>query len=115
MVLSRFIVTIRLTEQSSHTHTMVAPAYPCYASKEARMKSFADWPLSNHKSPAELVDAGFFYIGVDDKTLCFFCGGGLKDWEAEDDPWFEHLKWFGTKCPLVYVKFNKKCSLYAKG
>ena len=40
---------------------------------------------------------------------CFCCGGGLKSWQPEDDPWTEHLKWF-PRCkylqqhlPLEYV------------
>jgi hypothetical protein len=35
-----------------------------------------------------------FIRGVDDKTVCFHCGGCLKNWEASDDPWMEHTVWF---------------------
>lgn len=87
------------------------PVFPHYVTKAARLKSFIDWPLSRCQSPEQLADAGFVYTGCDDKTVCFYCGGGLKDWEAEDVPWLEHLRWF-SRCPYVYLKFNKKCSFY---
>lgn len=35
---------------------------------------------------------------------CFFCGGGLFNWEADDDPWIEHARWF-PKC--VYLRQSK--------
>lgn len=25
-------------------------------------------------------------------VLCFRCGGGLKGWQPEEDPWEEHAK-----------------------
>jgi hypothetical protein len=42
--------------------------------------------------------------GKGDQTVCFHCGGGLKDWEETDDPWVEHAMWF-PKC--VYIVLNK--------
>lgn len=44
----------------------------------------------------------FFLTGVDDVVRCYRCGGGLRDWERGDDPWFEHAKWF-SKCPYVLL------------
>jgi baculoviral IAP repeat-containing protein 2/3 len=32
--------------------------------------------------------------------MCFSCDLALKDWEATDDPWIEHAKWF-PKCPYL--------------
>jgi len=29
-------------------------------------------------------------IGSQNRTVCFHCGGGLKDWLPTDDPWKEH-------------------------
>jgi hypothetical protein len=37
-------------------------------------------------------------------TRCFFCGGGLRNWEAGDDPWVEHARWF-PKC--AYLRQSK--------
>lgn len=30
--------------------------------------------------------------GSGDKVLCFRCGGGLKGWQPDEDPWEEHAK-----------------------
>jgi len=41
-------------------------------------------------------------LGSNDRTLCFHCGGVLKDWLPTDDPWEEYAAWF----PLcVYVRY----------
>ncbi|GBP17678.1 E3 ubiquitin-protein ligase IAP-3 [Eumeta japonica] len=42
---------------------------------------FKEWPKSLPVKPEDLADAGFFYTGRSDKTLCFYCGGGLRDWK----------------------------------
>jgi len=43
------------------------------------------------------------FIGSIDRTLCFHCGGELKDWLRTDDTWTEHAAWF----PLcVYVRYT---------
>ena len=35
---------------------------------------------------------------------CYHCGGGLRNWESGDDPWFEHAKWY-PDCPhIILVK-----------
>ena len=44
--------------------------------------------------PKELADAGFYFLGVHNQTKCFYCGGGLQNWEMTDDPFFEHVKWY---------------------
>ena len=44
----------------------------------------------------------FSKIGSHDRTVCFHCGGGLKDWLPTDDAWRQHAAWY----PLcVYVRF----------
>ena len=35
---------------------------------------------------------------------CFFCDGGLCNWEADDDPWTEHARWFPECGFLKQVK-----------
>lgn len=32
--------------------------------------------------------------------LCFYCNGGLNNWEAGDNPWIEHAVWF-PECTFV--------------
>uniref|UniRef100_A0A3P9J2W1 E3 ubiquitin-protein ligase XIAP n=1 Tax=Oryzias latipes TaxID=8090 RepID=A0A3P9J2W1_ORYLA len=41
-----------------------------------------------------LAKAGFYSKGVGDGVICFRCGGGLKDWDPEDNPWEEHAKYY---------------------
>ena len=40
--------------------------------------------------------------GYADHVKCFFCDGGLRNWEPQDDPWQEHVKWF-PRCPFVHM------------
>lgn len=89
-----------------------APKHPAQASPDARLRSFENWPSAVQLSPEELVKAGFFYIGLNDYTKCFHCDGGLCNWEAGDDPWVEHARWF-PQCKFVYLSkgedFIKEC------
>lgn len=80
------------------------PKNPEYASYEARLRTFETWPKSMPQTKEQLADAGFYYTGKGDQTLCYHCGGGLKDWEPEDDPWEQHAKWFSTCHYLLLVK-----------
>lgn len=75
-----------------------------FATESARLSSFKDWPRSMAPKPEELAEAGFFYTGQGDKTKCFYCDGGLKDWEAEDIPWEHHARWFNRCAFLILNK-----------
>lgn len=59
-------------------------------SLEERLGSFAgvQHPIDHER----LARAGFYSIGTGDRVLCFRCGGGLKGWQPEEDPWEEHAK-----------------------
>lgn len=83
------------------------PAYPNFITVEARMRSYANWPLSIKQRPDELSEAGFYYTGRGDETVCFHCGGGVKDWIETDDPWVEHAFWF-SKCTYVILTKGAK-------
>ena len=39
-------------------------------------------------------------LGPEDNVRCFQCDGGLKNWQATDEPWKEHKRWF-PRCPYV--------------
>jgi len=80
--------------------------HPIYASYERRLNSFDNWPISLKIRPVELSEAGFFYSGKGDQTICFYCGLGLKDWEDHDDVWREHAR-LSTKCNFVLLKKGK--------
>ena len=36
----------------------------------------------------------YYSTGNQDAVACFFCGGTLRNWEPQDDPWSEHRHWF---------------------
>ncbi|XP_033740115.1 uncharacterized protein LOC117327299 [Pecten maximus] len=78
------------------------PKYPAYAVLTVRMSSFSGWSCS--QTPNLMAEAGFVYAGYADYTRCFFCGGGLKNWEDGDDPWIEHARWFPN---CAYLRQNK--------
>ncbi|KDR19613.1 death-associated inhibitor of apoptosis 1-like [Zootermopsis nevadensis] len=80
------------------------PMHPSYNTYDSRVRSYENWPRSLKQKPDKLSEAGFYYTGNGDQTVCFHCGGGLKDWGETDDPWVEHAAWF-PKC--VYVVLNK--------
>ncbi|KAH7938373.1 hypothetical protein HPB49_022955 [Dermacentor silvarum] len=80
----------------------VGPKHPSQASPDARLRTFEKWPATCPKQPLELVSAGFFYIGLQDYTKCFHCDGGLCNWDATDDPWEEHARWF-PRCQFVLL------------
>ncbi|KAK2903903.1 hypothetical protein Q8A73_010560 [Channa argus] len=57
---------------------------------EERLDSFAS--VHHPVNPERLARAGFYSTGIGDMVLCFSCGGGLKGWQPEEDPWEEHAK-----------------------
>lgn len=79
------------------------PSYTDKVTLESRLKTFQHWPQGIKQRPAQLAEAGFFYTGFGDQTLCYSCGGGLQDWLEKDDPWEQHALWFG-KCKHVNLK-----------
>lgn len=80
------------------------PRYPNYAPLQVRISSYQGWPSYLDQTPRLMAMAGFLYAGYSDYTRCFFCGGGLRNWEAGDDPWVEHARWF-PEC--AFLKQNK--------
>lgn len=92
-----------------------APVYSDYNTYEQRLASYKEWPISLKQRPKELSEAGFYYTGKGDKTLCFHCGGGLKNWEESDDPWEQHAKWFSCCEYLALQKGAKYIADVCKG
>ena len=80
------------------------PRYPNYAPLQVRISSYQGWPSYLDQTPRAMAMAGFLFAGFQDYARCFFCGGGLRNWEPGDDPWVEHARWF-PQC--AFVKQNK--------
>ena len=104
---------IETSETSSSNHNsnfsslginIEKPRYPTYASLPVRISSYQSWPSYLDQTPRDMGMSGFFYAGYNDYARCFFCGGGLRNWEAGDNPWVEHARWF-PQC--AFLKQNK--------
>uniref|UniRef100_A0A182NKN3 RING-type domain-containing protein n=1 Tax=Anopheles dirus TaxID=7168 RepID=A0A182NKN3_9DIPT len=92
---------------------MRRPEYPNYAIEADRLKTYEEWPTSMKQKPQQLSDAGFFYTGKSDRVKCFSCGGGLKDWEQDDEPWEQHAIWYSNCHYLQLMKgreFIQRCN-----
>lgn len=76
------------------------PEFPEYAIEMARLRSFEEWPKTMKQKPEQLSDAGFFYTQKSDRVICFSCGGGLREWDEDDDPWEQHVLWY-EKCDYL--------------
>ena len=71
-----------------------------YRYELCRLQSFHHWPSNASISPTELANAGFFYMGTDDRVQCIFCRGILRCWEPDDKALAEHLRHF-PQCPFL--------------
>jgi len=45
--------------------------------------------------------------GSNDEVRCYYCDGGLQNWEVADNSWVEHAKWFPNCGFLNLVKGEK--------
>ncbi|XP_054164283.1 putative inhibitor of apoptosis [Oppia nitens] len=83
------------------------PKNVSYKAIDVRLRSFNAnncWDPMVPVCPEDLARAGFYSIGMSDYVKCFYCDGGLCNWEPGDDPWVEHAKWFPN---CQFVKLNK--------
>ncbi|XP_033744154.1 uncharacterized protein LOC117330044 [Pecten maximus] len=96
-------------DSTSHTITnsdltgpleTIRPKYQQFAILATRLSSYRNWPTSLNQRPEDLAKAGLFYEGTNDYARCFHCGGGLREWDPEDDPFYEHARWFPF-CPFL--------------
>ena len=91
----------------------IAIAFPQYLNEFKRLSSFIDVAKFSSFEFETFANAGFFYAGTPDRTVCYYCGGGLRQWTENEDPWIEHGKWF-PRCPHILIKRGKdfvdKCS-----
>ncbi|CAG5122108.1 unnamed protein product [Candidula unifasciata] len=71
-----------------------------YAVTATRFASFEHWPRDHPLKKEDLAEAGFYYAGYGDCARCFYCGGGLRNWEDDDNVWVEHARWF-PKCAYI--------------
>lgn len=85
------------------------PVYKNKGDESDRIKSYVTWPRSYPQNHTKLAHAGFFDTGVEDRTLCFYCGGGLRNWTNIDEPCQKHSQLF-TECAFIKAKTWAKSS-----
>lgn len=73
-------------------------AHPKYALCSRRLRTFGVRPLENRLSAVKVIDAGFFYINMNDCTVCVYCGNVESGWGATDDPLQRHPKGYPECC-----------------
>ncbi|XP_037565091.2 baculoviral IAP repeat-containing protein 7-like [Dermacentor silvarum] len=83
------------------------PLYPQYSTLESRVQTFSKYKWNNNYSPSALALAGFLFTGYEDLVKCYFCGGALCDWKAEDIAWEEHAKWLPLCNFILMMKGNQ--------
>ena len=100
-----------IAENKEESFACRAPYNPHMLSSDERLQSFTkNWPVKGHVTPREMADAGVYYLDDSDRVIRFYCGAGLKNWEPNDNSWYEHAKWF----PLCEYGLKKQGVDYVK-
>ena len=60
--------------------------------------------VGNHIVGFLMTWLNYSVTGFSDNVKCFYCNGGLRNWEKGDDPWHEHARWFPTCRFVLNVK-----------
>jgi len=105
------------TEQPTYTQSTIVPSHtvpatqssctmPQYSALPSRLATFQNrWPSKRSQSADDMARAGFVFLGQGgDMVKCFWCGGTLNNWTANDDPWVEHAHWFPHCTHIHQVK-----------
>ena len=76
-----------------------------------RLQSFTkNWSVKGHVTPREMANTGFCYLDDSDRVICFYCCGSLKNWELNNNPWYEQIEWFA----LCEYELKKQGMHYVK-
>ena len=90
----------RDTGMSAMGINMDIPKHPEYATIEARLTTFKEPNWVNSQPIQDLANAGFYYTKEGDNVRCFHCDGGLHYGKKEDNPFYEHARWF-PRCMYI--------------
>ncbi|XP_011677378.1 baculoviral IAP repeat-containing protein 2 isoform X2 [Strongylocentrotus purpuratus] len=92
---------------TSFTGKLTSAHAPLFDDELRREDTFRDWPDEcklSHSETKWLANAGFSFTGPGDRARCFYCNGGIENWEEDDEPWSEHARNF-PKCEwLIEMK-----------
>lgn len=110
--------SVIMTERHQHHHPLMPTKYdnlgihtsrpkrPEYAHVKNRLDSYENFPSYCPLTPVSLACAGYFATGEGDCARCFYCGGGLRNWENGDNEWVEHARWF-PKCAFIQITMGQ--------
>lgn len=100
-------------QQHNQIEADEAPAveeYPCRDPINPHMRAISNRIYSFHSqswnqdfmqaTPEELAKAGLFFTGRSDRVKCWYCNGGLQNWDYTDSPIEEHAKWY-PQCEFI--------------
>lgn len=81
---------------------------PDYTRAIERLHSFykQEWPSTSMIAIEDMVYAGFYFTGEQDKVACPWCLGKVMKWEKGDDPLAEHRKHF-PRCKFVKERITE--------
>uniref|UniRef100_A0A1I8J9L3 CCHC-type domain-containing protein n=1 Tax=Macrostomum lignano TaxID=282301 RepID=A0A1I8J9L3_9PLAT len=84
-----------------------------FVSRLSRRRSFeqASWNQSRLLTIDLMVESGFFATQDGDHVKCFFCDVGLRDWDADDCPELEHVKF----SPLCFFLKSSRGMTWLRG
>lgn len=88
-----------------NTESNDEPFLAVYDSMQSRIDSFKNWPSYLMLNPNRMAEAGFYYTGKDDVVKCYFCNGGICNWEPIEDPLYEHIRWY-PRCLFIQKKVS---------
>lgn len=105
-LVDRFIAMSRGPIGPSQQLVRALDLCPCYASVALRVHTFKyrPWPVELADLALSLVDAGFFYRGVDDLVTCYSCYGSLRNWQPYSNPWVQHALAFPRCLHVLRVR-----------
>jgi hypothetical protein len=87
--------------------------FPKYSDNASRVLSFTLWPRQMKQTCEEMVDAGFFYSGINDNCICYQCGLEIRNWEVQDTAWGEHRRWLqDARLRCAYMDLVKGPQFY---
>lgn len=88
--------------------SVTKPIHTNMVCRDVRLATFRNWPMGLKQRPEELADAGLFYTGLSDKTLCFFCDHEVSRWAPDDDPWLKHATRSSNGCQYLVMSRGSK-------
>lgn len=74
-----------------------------------RLLTFHHWPKQIIPDKYSLAQAGFYYTGQSDFTICFACGLKVNQWERQDKPWDEHIRLSPDCLYLKMIGYGESC------